>query len=161
MFVSGFPGIGKTYYCINNEQFTHDSDSSSYSKLPDGSVNPNFIEDYFKHLDNMQYVPGLMVMVSTHEDVLTELARRGMNYYVVIPEEGLLNEYIARYETRGSPPALIELIAKNWHAWLQDIKSKHTYFELKSGQTLTDFMIETYETGHDGSNAVDFDALNK
>lgn len=152
MFISGFPGVGKTRFCNNNKLHTHDSDSSSYSKLPDGSPNPNFIEDYFRHLENMQYVPGLVTMVSTHELVLNELKNRGMNYCVIIPEEGLLDEYVQRYTNRGSPQGLIDLIAANWHNWLQDIKAKHSYFELKAGQTLTDFMVETYETGHDGAN---------
>lgn len=156
MFISGFPGVGKTHFCESNSLNTHDSDSSSFSKLPDGSPNPNFIEDYFKQLDNMQYVPGLMVMVSTHEEVLAELKYRGMNYCVIIPEEGLLDEYVRRYQNRGSPQAFIDLISANWHVWLKDIKSKHRYFELKAGQTLTDFMVETYETGHDGTQAMDF-----
>lgn len=155
MFIAGFPGIGKTFYCNNHKLYTHDSDSSSYSKLPDGSPNPNFIEDYFRHLENLQYVPGLMVMVSTHQEVLDELKRRDMDYYVVIPNEELRSEYEARYETRGSSNELIRTISTNWHAWLKDIKSKHTYFELKTGQTLTDFMIEIYETSHNGSQAID------
>lgn len=156
MFISGFPGIGKSHFCEHNSLNTHDSDSSSYSKLPDGSPNPNFIDDYFEHLENLQYIPGLMIMVSTHEAVLAELKSRGMNYCVVIPEESLHDEYMRRYKERGSPQSFIDLISSNWYMWLRDIKQKHNCFELKSGQTLTDFIIETYETGHDGTNAMNF-----
>lgn len=156
MNIAGFPGTGKSYFCSKNNLHTHDSDSSAYSKLKDGTPNPNFIEDYFNHLDNLQYVPGLMVFVSTHEKVLAELDKRGMNYVIIIPKQTLLAEYVKRYEERGSPKEFIDLIINNWHAWLTDIKSKYRYFELDSGQTITDFMIETYEIGHDGSKAIEF-----
>ena len=155
-YVAGFPGVGKTTWCNNNSLYTHDSDSSSFSKLEDGSPNPNFIVDYFRQLENMQYIPGLMVFVSTHEDVLAELKNRDMDFYIIIPHESLLDEYVKRYEGRGSPQPLIDLIVKNWYVWLADIKSKYKYFELKSGETVSSFMVETYETGHDGANAVQF-----
>ena len=154
-YVCGFPGVGKTHWCNNNRLNTHDSDNTQYTTLPDGSPNPNFVVDYFRQLENLQYMPGLMVFVSADELVLDEFQRRGMNYYVVIPEEGLLREYVDRYIDNGTPQIVIDTIIRNWHPWLQDIKSKHSYFELKSGETLTDFMIRTYETGHNGTQAVD------
>lgn len=161
MFIAGFPGIGKTHYCNNNPLPTHDSDSSKYSKLSDGTPNPNFIVDYFRELEQLNAIPGVMILVSTHAEVLAELKRRNLDYYVVIPEVGLIGEYVKRYEQRGSPNAFITLIIDNWHMWLADIKTKHQYFELKSGQTLTDFMVETYETAHDPVNAMANVALKK
>lgn len=124
--------------------------------MPNGQPNPMFIQDYFRHLTELEYIDGIMILTSTHEAVLEELKNRDMDYYVIIPEEGLINEYINRYKARGSTQEFIDLVSSNWHAWLQDIKSKHKYFELRSQQTLTDFMIETYEIGHSGATAMSF-----
>lgn len=147
MIIAGFPGIGKTEYQKNSKLPVCDSDSSNFENLEDGSPNPNFIEEYFAHIESVLQIQQVIVLVSTHEAVLRELKRRNMNYVVVIPEEGLLDEYIERYQNRGSTETFINLIASNWFDWLEDIKSNHKCFELTRGEYLTSFIVETYETG--------------
>lgn len=161
MFIAGFPGVGKTHFHKNTKLTVCDSDSSKYSKLADGTPNPNFIVDYFREIEQLNTMPNAMILVSTHAEVLAELKRRNLDYYVVIPEVGLIGEYVKRYEQRGSPNAFITLIIDNWHMWLADIKNNHHYFELRAGQTLTDFMVETYEMAHDPVNAMNNIALKK
>lgn len=146
-FISGFPGVGKSHF---KDKFAHlctDSDSSLFSKLKDGSPNPSFIEDYFKHLKSLEDKDTPLVFISTHEAVLEELKRRGMSFTIVIPKEALKEEYLERYQRRGSPKSFIDLLDSNWTPWLSDIKSKYTnYYELEQGESLTDYLIETYES---------------
>lgn len=145
MYVAGFPGVGKSHWCKLSPTLSSDSDSSTYSKLPDGTPNPNFIEDYFNVIEKINVEPGMIVFTSTHELVLCEFVKRRADYIVLIPEEGLLEEYVERYTVRQSPPEFIKLIKDNWYTWLQNIKSNHRYHELKSGESVTSYLIETYE----------------
>lgn len=146
-YLAGFPGTGKSHlYRTLNEHVCSDSDSSEFSKLKDGSPNPNFIDDYFNHLEQLEDDGILLVFISTHEAVLKELKERGYKHTIIIPKQELKEEYLIRYEERGSPQAFIDLIAKNWDTWLEDIKSKYkNVYELSSGETMTDYMSETYE----------------
>lgn len=144
-FISGFPGIGKSHLYRSLEKGgCVDSDSSKYSKLEDGSVNPNFIEDYFNHLNALVDSDTPLVFISTHEAVLKELKAKNFKFTIVIPKQELKEEYLARYKERGSPQGFIDLIDRNWDSWLEDIKSKYdNVHELSSGETLTDYVNET------------------
>lgn len=161
MFIAGFPGVGKTRFAATTMLNVYDVDSSEYSKLPNGQNNPRFIQDYFNHLTDIGRDDDALILTSTHKDVLLELKNREMDYYVVIPEEGLLDEYISRYMERGSSQQLIHLISTNWHDWLRDIKANHRYFELRRYQNLTDFMVETYELCQGTENPLNNVALKK
>lgn len=144
-FLSGFPGVGKSHLYRNLKQGgCIDSDSSKFSKLEDGSPNPNFIEDYFEHLNSLIDTDTPLVFISTHEAVLRELTARNFKFTIIIPKQSLKEEYLERYKKRGSPQAFIDLIDSNWDAWLEDIKAKYTnVYELSSGETITDYVNET------------------
>lgn len=146
-YLAGFPGTGKSTLHKNyNTSMTADSDSSVFSKLEDGSPNPNFIADYFKHLESLEEKDVILVFISTHEAVLKELQARDYKFTVIIPKQELKEEYLERYKKRGSPQALIDIIDKNWHMWLEDIKSKYkNVHELSSGEYISDYVSETYE----------------
>lgn len=145
-YIAGFPGIGKTYLKNNSQFFIQDSDSSLFSKNEDGSPNPNFIRDYFDHLETFKEDEGQVVLISTHEDVLKELKARGFKHTIVIPEQSSKHIYLERYKHRGSPQAFIDLIDKNWDAWLADIKHRYrNVYELEADETLSDYIAATYE----------------
>lgn len=146
-YLAGFPGTGKSTLHKNcNTIMTADSDSSMFSKLEDGSPNPNFIDDYFEHLESLDESGVVLVFISTHEAVLKELQERNYKFTVIVPKQELKEEYLERYKKRGSPQALIDIIDKNWHAWLEDIKSKYkNVYELSSGEYIADYVFDTYD----------------
>lgn len=145
-YLAGFPGTGKSTLHKRASTMTVDSDSSLFSKLEDGSPNPNFIADYFKHLESLEEKDATLVLISTHEAVLKELQERNYKFTVVVPKQELKEEYLERYKKRGSPQALIDIIDKNWDTWLEDIKSKYkNVYELSSGEYIADYVFDTYD----------------
>lgn len=153
MIIAGFPGIGKTYFKqhFGNGHFNiYDSDSSKFSWLEDGTRNPNFINDYFKHIEKIKEAdPDSFILTSTHADVLKELKLRGHNFIIIVPSQDQLELYIERYKSRGNDDGFIELLKSNWNTWLDDIQSKYPeeIRELESGEHLTELAMRVYETG--------------
>jgi hypothetical protein len=125
IYISGFPGIGKSY--IANENIA-DSDSSLFSK--DG-----FPTNYIDFITT-QNKP--IQLISSHKEVRKELEIRNIAYTLVYPAINLKEEYIQRYINRGSTEAFIAFISSNWESFILDIeKEKHpTLIKLEQGQYL-------------------------
>ena len=68
---------------------------------------------------------------------------------LIYPNIGLKDEYLERYKQRGSTQGFIDLIAKNWELWINEIIELEnndyiTKFELKSNEYLSEFPKEVY-----------------
>ena len=115
MIISAFPGTGKTYFYkkYRKKLKVSDSDSSKFSK-------DKFPENYIKHIKRIKDKYDV-IFVSSHKEVRDELLKNKIDFYVVIPSVSLRDEYIKRFEERGSPKEFIELISKNWFNWLKEI----------------------------------------
>lgn len=128
LIISGFPGIGKTYFyrAYNNDEFIiADSDSSKYShKVVNGEriKNPTFVEEYIEHIKSLIGKIDI-ILVSTHEDVRNALMDNNIPFTIIYPDESLLNEYIGRYFMRGSDIGFLNLLASNFYNWISDIDS--------------------------------------
>lgn len=125
--ISAFPGTGKTRYCELSESAL-DLDSSGYSK-----------QDYIPAIiSNMN--SGKTLLVSTHENVRSQLLDQGIPFLLVYPEIELKSEYLDRYRQRGSSPQFMDLMNHNWKDFILSCinQSECVHIVLKSGEYLSD-----------------------
>ena len=134
--VSAFPGTGKSYFVTQMNSDVLDSDSSTFPKN-------KFPGNYLNHIE-ARIKEGKSLLVSSHEDVRKELEARKIPFILAYPEESCLDEYIKRYETRGSPPAFIELLRKNWLGWIRGCQKQGgcQHAVLNSGLYLSDRLVQ-------------------
>lgn len=129
--ISAFPGTGKSFYYKNNIDCL-DSDSSKFDK-------EYFPSNYIKHIkDNIGKVNT--ILVSSHEEVRTELVKEKINFILVYPNIKLKEEYLKRYKERKSPKGLIKIIETNWEDWIIQLQNQKNciHIILESGQYLSD-----------------------
>lgn len=139
--VAAFPATGKSHYADLHD-VALDSDSSLYSWTPgqDRKVrHPDWPTNYMEHI-KASVAAGITVLVSSHAEVRQALAAEGIPFTLVYPAGRLLDEYIDRMVQRGSPDALIRVIAENWGWWLADCMEQEgcDHVVLGPGQYLSD-----------------------
>lgn len=131
--VSGFPGVGKSYYCKKDlsflpVQWSIDSDSSTFDKefFPD-----NYIQHIKDNIGNVVYL-----FISSHEEVRNALVNNCLYFTLVYPDISLKEEYLERYKERGSSEGFINLIETNWDAWITELQGQENckHVVLKSNQ---------------------------
>ena len=119
--VSGFPGVGKSYYVNRGEGsdympqgFAIDSDSSTFDKN-------DFPKNYIKHIkSNIGKVK--IIFVSSHKEVRDALVEAKIFFTLAYPYENLKDEYIERYKERGSDDGFINFISDNWGKFMLDLR---------------------------------------
>jgi hypothetical protein len=139
ILVSAFPGTGKSHYC--NVDVDHmpgnwaiDSDSSKFDKR-------NFPANYIEHIkSNIGKVK--IIFISSHKDVRDALVTNALPFTLVYPNAELKDEYLERYKQRGSSQAFIDLISKNWDAWLEELRNQKgcKHIELQSCQFISNLL---------------------
>ncbi len=139
--VSGFPGVGKTFFAQNCEewQVILDSDSSKFSWTSPGERNPDFPQNYIDHIkSNLGDVT--FILVSSHKEVREALKENNIKFTLVYPDKSIKDDYLKRYEDRGSEKAFVELLSKNWDAWLTELEEQENceHMVLTEGMFLDD-----------------------
>lgn len=131
MIISGFPGIGKSTL-VKQYPWILDSDSSTFEKS-------EFPQNYIEHIREVTS-QGKTILVSSHFAVRDELEEQGFDFAVVYPSIKLKEEYLRRYEKRGSPPHLIQLMTENWDKFVtQCMEQECIYkYELRPNEYLAD-----------------------
>jgi len=122
IIVAGFPGIGKSWFQNNSKYRVLDSDSSIFSWISKGVRNPDFPENYIKHIkDNLSKAD--IILVSTHKDVRNALVAAGLFFNLVYPKDtkAIKQEYLIRYLTRGSSPEFIKMMDVNWGKFQEEL----------------------------------------
>lgn len=134
--VSGFPGVGKStlvkragalgVHCM-------DSDSSTFSK-------DEFPENYLAHIDLHYRTRTGLMLVSSHEQVRNGMVSRVIPYLLVYPSLDCKQEYIDRYQERGSPEQFLKLLDLNWEPWIESCREQLgcSHRVLGPGQYLAD-----------------------
>lgn len=132
--ICGFPGVGKSFLC--EQTGWHDSDSSKFSRDRHWPVN------YLHHLLRLEGV----ALVSTHKEVREVLSvTMHTPFYLCYPDLSCKEEYLQRYERRGSPQAFIDLLDEQWEPWLislQEEKEAEAHFVLSPGLFISDLKLE-------------------
>lgn len=144
--LSAFPGTGKSHFTKNysGEGVVLDSDSSSYSWLGEGANkvrNPDFPSNYMRHIaENIG--SASLILVSTHEDVRNGLVDHGIRFTLAYPQRDLKEEYIQRFEDRGSPQGFINLMDAKWDEFVGqlEVQDNADHVVLQQGQFLGDIV---------------------
>ena len=115
IIISGFPGIGKTYYV--EKYGGHDSDSSQFSWIRPGERHPDWPQNYIEHIQKLNGV----ILVSSHKEVRDALAASHMSFWLCFPRVACRDEYLERYRCRGSSEAFLTLLERNWDDWIDEM----------------------------------------
>jgi len=120
--ISAFPGTGKTTYHKKHPDTTLDSDSSNFSWVTENGEkirNPDFPANYIEHIkENIGKYE--FIFVSSHKEVRDALKENCLFFYLIYPYKDKKEIYLQRYKDRGNQEAFIELLDKNWDAWIRD-----------------------------------------
>lgn len=142
---SAFPGTGKSYFFQHqsHDLIVLDSDSSKFDKS-------HFPENYIKHIQsNIDKVD--VICISSHKEVRDALVAHDMFFTLIYPDVSLKDEYVQRFQERGSPAGFIELITHNWDKWLLELRNqKHCdHIVLRSGEFLGElFVLDNTKFSH-------------
>jgi len=139
--ISGFPGIGKTYYKQNINNFILDSDSSRFSWIKKDERNLNFPKNYIDHIKNS--IPHYdLILISSHKIVREALVSNNLFFTLIFPERDLKEEYILRFKKRGSPQNFINMMEKNWEVFIDEMENQKgcKIIKLKSHQFLQTYL---------------------
>lgn len=146
LVISGFPGIGKSYYFREKPGFiVLDSDSSVFSWSSEGVRNPDFPQNYIEHIkSNMGKVHT--ILVSSHKVVRDALRESGIDYVLVYPLRKLKSEYIQRYRDRGSDEGFIRMIEGRWDDFMAELEAETfpLHRVLSEGEYLSDVCEESH-----------------
>ena len=132
--ISGFPGIGKSYFFNNSDLEVSDSDSSKFPK-------EDFPANYMKHIKLIRQEKNI-ILISSHDLVRKALVENKLDFVLVYPDRSLKQEYIERFEKRGSEGAFIDFIDVYWHDFIDQMEQQTgcEKIVLKSGQYLSDVL---------------------
>lgn len=133
LIVSGFAGIGKSYFAekYKDKYDILDLDSSSYSWITkdDGTKekNPCFALDYLEAINDMRKCVDFL-FVSTHEDIRREMKRHAIPFITVCPKREAKDQWIKRLKKRNPDDRIIPIMEENWDKFLDglDLDSKYT-----------------------------------
>jgi len=126
MIISGFPGIGKSYFyklMIDSGKKVLDSDSSLFSWIEKGVRNPIFPQNYINHIKDNIYKADI-ILVSSHNIVRDELVKNDIPFVLIYPNRNIKEEYINRYKNRGSDNNFINLLKDNWDKFIDDCENQ-------------------------------------
>lgn len=142
--VSGFPGVGKTTLVNragSNGQRILDSDSSQFSwqDASKGIRHPEWPRNYIQHIKDNEGLADI-ILVSSHDVVRKALGEANVQFTLVYPSLDMKREYIQRYVDRGNNDAFVNLLQKNYEAWIAELMDQKgcDHIVLTSGQYLAD-----------------------
>lgn len=149
MIISGFPGIGKTYYYNTVANKVADSDSSKFSWLKEGIRHPEFPQNYIDHIKMLLIGRYDFIFVSSHKVVRDALVSNGLEFTLAFPESHLKDEYLQRFELRGNEESFIRMIDDSWDLFMSELESQEDcrIIRLKSGEYLSDVLEQVEELG--------------
>lgn len=132
MIVSAFPGCGKTFLFNNNDKIILDS-----SKFDKAFFPQNYIEHIKENIGKAD-----IILVSSHKEVRAALFENKIDFILVYPRKELKEEYIKRYEQRGSPEGFINLISNNWTSWVGELSNQKGCYhcQLSTNQYISDII---------------------
>lgn len=140
--ISGFPGIGKSYFCKISKKKAIDSDSSKYSHLVNGDKNPSFPYNYVTHIQDNLFKQDNIILVSSHMEIRKAMRENGIPYILCYPDISCKEEYMERYRKRGNDDKFLSLMDNNWEKFINDMKNDPCTkrIVLKEGEYLSHYI---------------------
>ena len=120
--ISAFPGTGKSWWYehYKHELKVYDSDSSKFSWIEPGVRNPEFPNNYIKHIKEI-YDEADIIFVSSHKAVRDALNENGITFYGMFPTIGDKDIYLERYKNRGSSEEFISMMDKKYESFIKEL----------------------------------------
>lgn len=119
VIISGFSNIGKSYLIKNKNINCIDFDTCYFKKI-DNWINI-YVECVLALKEKYDYV-----LITTYGEILNELNKRNIEYYLVYPKRELKEEYRNRAIKRDSDKDFIEGFFSRWDTHIDDcIKNKN------------------------------------
>lgn len=153
MIISGFAGIGKTYYANKFPDVSIDLDSSNFKWIFDKTIQNINIEER-KGLCNkkinpawpMNYIEAIkdanekfgIVFISIDEEIRMILKDLGIRYFVAFPALDCKDEYIERYKSRNNGINFINLLEVKYEEWIQGLLTESNQIRLRKGEYISD-----------------------
>lgn len=129
--IAGFPGVGKSTAAQRYPHIFIDLESSNYHWCTKDGVkvcNPewpiNYVNDIIKEADKIETSPYdtiSYILISTHYEVLQELAKRNVVFHAILPKSKDI--YIRRYRDRGSDESFIKLLDSKFEDFVKDVEA--------------------------------------
>ena len=147
--IAAWPGTGKT--TAGKLEGVIDLESSDYKWL-DAKPNrdkeaakgcllvptPSFPANYVDAV-LAEHRRGKIVLTSMHAGVL-DLIEQSTPVISVVPHREDRDLYLARYEQRGNPPAMIEHMRTHWDDYLNQASTRSCVVTIEPDQYLTDIL---------------------
>jgi hypothetical protein len=142
--IAAFPGTGKSYFASSPDHSISvtDLDSHSYTSGygDDGKVrNPDFPNNYLA--DIKKTIGSIdLLLVSCQPEVIAALRKLGLKFTLVYPERVLRDEYVRRFEVRGSSQFFTNQLSNSWDHFLDFLEGQADCekIQLGSGQYISD-----------------------
>ena len=137
VIISGFSNIGKIYLIKNKNINCIDFDTCYFKKI-NNWINI-YVECVLALKEKYDYV-----LITTYGEILNELNKRNIEYYLVYPKRELKEEYHNRAIKRGSDNDFIEGFFSRWDTHIDDcIKNKNkNKIVLNENEYLSDVIYE-------------------
>ena len=130
--IAGFPGVGKSMAAKTKDWMFLDMESSDYHWIASGDgnkiCNPNWPNNYIDAILEAARNTSkthIYILISTHNEVLAELDRRGIYYTAVLPRSKDI--YIQRYADRGNDAAFIQKLKENFETFIKSVESTKVF----------------------------------
>lgn len=116
IIISGFAGVGKTFFYNKHKDKCIDSDSSKFDKK-------NFPMNYIEHI-KQNIGKHKFIFVSCHEEVRKQLVKEEIYFCLVYPTKEQKQDYLKKYKKRKNDENFIQLMDKNWDKFIQSCKDQ-------------------------------------
>ena len=153
ILIAGFGAIGKTTAAKKYKNII-DLESSNFKYIIDDhlnelpveerkglssrKLNPEFPLNYYRAIIN-NLEKNNIVLISMHNEIIDLLEENNIKYYVVYPEEDMLDEILERCRARGNKEYFLAGVKEAYYR-LYPHKSKNVIW-LKKGRYLNDVLI--------------------
>ena len=141
IIISAYPACGKSHATKTLTELgmkVADSDSSKFSWIYEDNGekrrNPNFVEDYLKHIEKAAKENDI-VFISSHYEIRQSLRNLGFHFYTVYPkaDESVRDEWIDRMRKRGNNNIFIEKQIEMWPKNMENIENESHGILLRLG----------------------------
>lgn len=160
--IAGFPGVGKSTAANNKHWIFVDMESSDYHWCYDGSGNKlchpewpiNYVDAIMEAARDMMQ-PQLYILISTHNEVLTELDRRGIYYNAVLPKSKDI--YLQRYRERGNSEEFIAKLDSNFDSFIKSVEDTKVFGIYYTDDYLINIFVRDSENEYPYKVLLDYD----
>lgn len=119
IIVSGFSNVGKSYLSREKGISCIDLDTCYFNKVDNWTT--IYIECMLALKEKYDYV-----LITTYGEILYELNKKNIKYFLVYPKKSLKEEYRSRAVKRGSDKDFVEGFFSRWDKHIDDcVKNKN------------------------------------